>query len=177
MKVIYFFSIAYIELDSWSTRNLQHRITIERKPIVGLKVKAKVLFGLFLVTGYAAAQLEPGSTWWNQSGSMLTIEHIGSDGKITGTYTNGNTNFNCVGTPYPVTGWVSGNVITFTVSWNNRHESCGSLTAWTGFYEDGKITALWQLVREGTAATDKIYRGEAVFTPKPPGQSGEVQRE
>ena len=104
------------------------------------------------------------SVWKNQDGSLLYIENIDSEGQITGIYINWASGYNCQGTPYPVTGWVYGTAITFTVKWENTEENCQSLTAWTGFYADNQITTFWELVEEGTTSTDQILQGEDVFT-------------
>jgi hypothetical protein len=55
-----------------------------------------------------------------------------SEGRITGFYINRATGFHCIGSPYPVTGWVldGTNTITFTVKWENtRHLSAASQKA------------------------------------------------
>lgn len=108
------------------------------------------------------------STWKNQSGSVLHIEDIDSEGKITGLYVNHESGYQCKDTPYPVTGWVleGTNTITFTVKWENTHQNCQALASWTGFVsEDRKtITTLWQLVQNETNDSGQIRKGEDVFT-------------
>lgn len=107
------------------------------------------------------------SVWENQSGSYLYIDQIKPDGQLVGHYINNDTHFHCVGTPYPLTGWViSGtNTITFTVKWDNSYANCQSLTSWTGFLnsEGSRITTLWQLVSNGTTSTRQIVQGSDTF--------------
>lgn len=118
--------------------------------------------------GVCAAQSAGETAWTNQSGSTLYIEDIDSEGGITGFYVNRATGFNCIGTPYPVTGWVldGTNTITFTVKWENTSENCQSLTSWTGFFSsDGQtITTLWQLVSNGATKSSQILTGSDSFT-------------
>jgi hypothetical protein len=107
--------------------------------------------------------IQESSTWTNQRGSILHIDKVDSAGPITGYYINRAENFNCKDTRYPVTGWIYGTAITFTVKWENTKESCNSITAWTGFYYQGKITTLWQLVPDKAESTKQIIQGEDVF--------------
>lgn len=105
------------------------------------------------------------SAWNNQSGSTLYIESIDpNSGLLTGTYINKASGYGCQNHPYPVTGWVYGTAITFTTNWKSSGESCNSITSWTGFYDKGKITTLWQLVINGSTSTSQILQGEDVFT-------------
>lgn len=128
---------------------------------------------LAMADGHDAKTLSPESgssvnalsAWTNQSGSTLYIDTISPGGQITGTYINRASGYRCRNSPYPVTGWIHGATITFTVKWQNQSESCNSLTAWTGFIENmDKITTLWQLVRNGTTNTGQILKGTDVFT-------------
>jgi hypothetical protein len=112
-----------------------------------------------------ADQVQAGSAWVNQLGSVLHIDSVGSNGQLTGTYVNKAPGFRCQGTPYPVAGWVYGTAITFTTRWQNPSESCNSITSWTGFYSQGQIKTLWQLVVNGSSNTGQILQGSDVFTP------------
>jgi len=105
------------------------------------------------------------SAWTNQSGSTLYIDSIAPTGQITGHYINRAQGYGCQNTSYPVTGWVYGTAITFTVKWENPAESCNSVTSWTGFYYQGAITTLWQLVVNGSTNTSQIIQGEDIFKP------------
>lgn len=105
------------------------------------------------------------SAWTNQSGSTLHIDSISPAGQITGHYINRAPGYGCQNTPYPVTGWVYGTAITFTVKWENATEACNSITSWTGFYYEGVITTLWQLVVNESKDKRQIIHGEDVFKP------------
>nr|7OUQ_A Chain A, wilavidin [Gammaproteobacteria bacterium]7OUQ_B Chain B, wilavidin [Gammaproteobacteria bacterium]7OUR_A Chain A, wilavidin [Gammaproteobacteria bacterium]7OUR_B Chain B, wilavidin [Gammaproteobacteria bacterium]7OUR_C Chain C, wilavidin [Gammaproteobacteria bacterium]7OUR_D Chain D, wilavidin [Gammaproteobacteria bacterium]7OUR_E Chain E, wilavidin [Gammaproteobacteria bacterium]7OUR_F Chain F, wilavidin [Gammaproteobacteria bacterium] len=105
------------------------------------------------------------SAWTNQSGSTLYIQSVDPSGSLSGYYINRAAGYGCQNTPYPVTGWVYGTAITFTVLWENATESCNSITAWTGFYYQGQITTLWQLVINGSTSTGQIISGEDIFKP------------
>lgn len=105
------------------------------------------------------------SAWTNQSGSTLYIDSVAPSGQLTGSYINRAQGFGCQNTAYPVTGWVYGTAITFTVLWENAVESCNSITSWTGFYFQGAITTLWQLVMNGSTSTGQIVQGSDVFKP------------
>jgi hypothetical protein len=83
--------------------------------------------------GPAAAQQAPAvsSVWVNELGSTMTIQSVGTDGLITGTYV---TAVGCgAGTVRPLTGWWNNSAMTFTVNW----QECNSLTSWTGNYNAG----------------------------------------
>lgn len=104
------------------------------------------------------------SSWTNQRGSTLTIDSIDSNGMLSGTYINRAAGFDCQNIAYPVTGWVYGTAITFTTIWQNVQESCNSITAWTGFYYNGEISSLWQLVKNGSTDPAQIMQGQDSFT-------------
>lgn len=92
------------------------------------------------------------SVWRNENGSTLSIETIDPNTKnFTGSYINRNTAFSCVGTPYPVTGWVLGSFIAWSVRWDNQFENCNSLTSWAGFVQNGKLSTDWILVYQSPA--------------------------
>lgn len=110
-------------------------------------------------------ELQALSAWTNQSGSTLFIDSISANGQLTGTYVNRAPGYQCQNSPYPVTGWVYGTAITFTTIWKNSSESCNSITAWTGFYYQGQIKTLWQLVINGSTNTNQIIQGEDTFSP------------
>lgn len=105
------------------------------------------------------------SAWTNQSGSTLYIDAVSPNGQITGHYINRAQGYNCQNISYPVTGWVYGTAITFTTLWQSTAESCNSITSWTGFYYNGQISTLWQLVINSSTNTNQIIQGSDVFTP------------
>ena len=103
------------------------------------------------------------SAWTNQSGSTLYIDAISPNGQVAGHYINRAQGYNCQNISYPVTGWVYGTAITFTTIWQSSTESCNSITSWTGFYYNGQISTLWQLVVNGSTSTKQIMQGSDVF--------------
>ena len=109
------------------------------------------------------------SAWTNESGSTMTLE-FGPGNAVSGTYINRNEGFNCQNTPYPLTGWVVGNFISFSVAWDNVYENCNSVTAWSGFAEaDGgsvQIVTLWTLAFQGPSGPE-IENGKDAFRPLP----------
>ncbi len=106
------------------------------------------------------------SAWTNQSGSTLYIDAVNpSTGQLSGHYINRAQGYNCQNIAYPVTGWVYGTAITFTTIWKSSTESCNSITSWTGFFNKGQLSTLWQLVIGGSTSTSQIVQGSDVFTP------------
>ena len=114
------------------------------------------------------------STWTNESGSMMTLE-FGPGNAVSGSYINHAEGFNCQGTPYPLTDWVVGNFISFSVAWDNVYENCNSATAWSGFAEaDGgsvQIVTLWTLAFQGSSGPE-IETGKDAFKPLTKIESG-----
>ncbi|MHA1152691.1 MAG: avidin/streptavidin family protein [Alphaproteobacteria bacterium] len=116
-----------------------------------------------LVQGWAVAAQQPlaaSSVWVNELGSTMTIQTVGSDGLITGTYV---TTVGCgAGKVRPLRGWYNGGAITFTVNW----QECNSLTSWTGNITSSGVTiaTLWQLSVSGPAQWDSIVAGADTFT-------------
>lgn len=130
---------------------------------------AVVVTVLFSISAYADSSrttpLKALSAWTNQSGSTLYINTIGSNGLLTGTYINRAQGYGCQNISYPVTGWVYGTAITFNTIWQSTTESCNSITAWTGFYYQGKISTLWQLTINGSTDISQIIKGSDTFKP------------
>lgn len=115
----------------------------------------------------ASQALQALSAWTNQSGSILFIDQVAPNGQMTGRYINRAAGYHCQNIPYPVTGWIYPNQtgITFTTLWKSPQESCNSITSWTGFYYNGKISTLWQLVVNGSTNTGQILQGSDTFMP------------
>ena len=116
-----------------------------------------------LVQGWTVAAQEPlaaSSAWVNELGSTMTIQTVGSDGLITGTYV---TAVGCgAGTARPLRGWYNNGAITFTVNW----QECASLTSWTGNIAPLGVTiaTLWQLSVSGPPKWNSIIAGANTFT-------------
>lgn len=127
-----------------------------------------ILVAVFSVSAIAhaasPAKLQALSAWTNESGSTLYIDTVESNGLLTGTYINRAAGYQCQNISYPVTGWVYGTAIIFTTIWESTTESCNSITSWTGFYYQGKIQTLWQLVINGSSSTSQILQGTDTFT-------------
>jgi hypothetical protein len=128
------------------------------------------VFAVILLNSHALGQdkneiLEAGSIWTNQSGSTLCIQGVDPNGMLSGYYINREQGYGCQNTQYPLTGWIFGTAITFTVIWDNSTESCNSITSWTGFYYNGVITTLWQLVVNGSTSVNQIAQGKDIFSP------------
>lgn len=102
--------------------------------------------------------------WVNQSGSVMNFS-VSTDGQITGTYVNNAAGTGCQGTPYPLTGWVYGNNIAWSVAWTNATANCNSVTAWGGYYDPGtnSLQTSWVLAYQGTSGGG-IEQGTDVFT-------------
>jgi hypothetical protein len=151
----------------WDNKNKE--VTM-RKTLIG-RLFSIVIVSLICITAtYAdsgvsisAHSIPTPSAWDNQSGSTLTINPISSTGLITGTYTNRASGYGCQNTAYPVTGWAYGTAITFKTIWQNASESCNSITAWTGFLNQGKMSTLWSLTINGSSSTAQIVRGNDTF--------------
>jgi hypothetical protein len=81
--------------------------------------------------------LLPQTTWANDH-ARFTIQSIDSEGKLTGTYENIGPNFSCAGQVFPVTGWVDGEKISYSVRRKNPG-NCTPVEAWTGFVREGEL--------------------------------------
>lgn len=123
-------------------------------------VAAAMLIVSTVYGGVAVAQQLSADTtfvWVNQLGSKMTTSW-GADGLITGTYVSA---VGCgAGTVRPLSGWWNNSAMTFTVNW----QECNSLTSWTGNYESGTLTTLWQLSVSGPPEWNSIVAGADTFT-------------
>lgn len=66
-----------------------------------------------------------------------------------------------------VSGWLEGNLISWSVRWKNANADCKSITNWTGYVASGKIFTDWDLVY--TAADTGLpahLKDSNVFQPK-----------
>lgn len=108
------------------------------------------LFSLFLLVfatpALADDHLVP-SVWENQSGSMLYLDTIDSEGGMTGRYVNGAAGYRCQGIEYPVSAQLFDPLISFRVIWIAEAETCHTLTNWTGVIDGDVIDTEWSLVR------------------------------
>ena len=108
------------------------------------------------------AESEMTYTFKNELGSIMKMEIPYGGGLITGTYTSGVSDPNT----YPLTGYVVGNCVTFTVGYTNEGSTC----AWAGqaiYNTDGlwEIPTLWHLVVPNVdeETWDDTYAGSDLF--------------
>ncbi len=120
----------------------------------------------FASVGYAQG-IKPGSEWVNTSGSEMKITNIEADGSISGTYINRAEGFSCKDESMTLSGWIDGDLVTFSVRWKNSNVDCNSLTNWTGYYASGKIFTDWDLmfVSAQTGLPTRLSDSN-VFSPK-----------
>jgi len=89
----------------------------------------------------------------------MTVK-VGPSGTLSGTY---KTAVGCgAGKSRPLTGFCNGYAVTFSVNW----QECVSTTAWSGTYNNGKLTTLWQLVLAKQPSWDSIMAGSDTFSEK-----------
>lgn len=103
----------------------------------------------------AAQSLQPNSTWTNQRGSTLTILALKPDGSFTGSYVDHEPGGACRDSPYPASGWIDGQKITFAVRWASAAANCQAITSWTGYLGSKGMLTEWVLVY--------IKRGQPAF--------------
>ena len=84
-----------------------------------------------------AESLAPQTTWVNDH-AQLVIQSVDSQGQLAGTYTNRGAGFGCAGRAFPVTGWIDGDMISFTVL-RQEPANCTTIQAWTGFVREGQL--------------------------------------
>ncbi len=125
-----------------------------------------ILWAAMAVPAQAQSKLVAGSKWVNEVGSVLTIEKVGSNGMLSGTFLS---QIGCGhGKPQPMTGWFypgkSGGAITFSVIWRD----CDSVTAWVGQYNysSNVFSTLWYLSFAALPAWNGIAAGSDLFKPQ-----------
>lgn len=130
-------------------------------------VKTYALAACFtlLSTAVMGQSLSPGSVWTNTRGSIFTITDINAEGYLTGTYVNKAAGFGCQNEPMAVSGRVKGNLLSFTVRWENANVDCNSITSWTGYSESDQIFTDWDLVFIGSGTGKPTHmKDSSVFT-------------
>ncbi len=110
------------------------------------------------------------TTWVNELGSIMTID-VGSDGSVSGTYVNNAQGTGCQGTPYVLSGRITGNTIAFSVAWSNGTANCNSVTGWAGYAQVAanntiQIVTQWNLAYI-TSTGGQIQNGADLFTYQP----------
>jgi avidin family protein len=92
---------------------------------------------LALPTAATAQSPAPQTTWANDH-AQFVIQSIDADGRLAGTYTNHGAGFGCAGRAFPVTGWIDGDMVSFTVH-RKEPANCTTIQAWTGFVREGQL--------------------------------------
>ena len=113
----------------------------------------------------ATDPLDFNGLWKNELGSEMRIDQQGE--ALRGHYKSFKNDAGEVAANGPLTGWVSGKVIAFTVNW----DGLDSITSWVGQHVEGddgpRLVALWQMVKtvpDGSeweainAGTDTFWR-------------------
>ena len=100
-----------------------------------------------------------GKTWSNELGSEMQLA-INSSGIISGRY---KTALGCGKDKWrDLSGVCNGYAVTFSVNW----QECDAITAWSGTYENGKLTTFWHMVSAKTPKWDSIISGTDTFIQK-----------
>jgi hypothetical protein len=114
-----------------------------------------------------AQSLAPGTTWVNDHGSTLTITGVGPDGRLTGTYSNSQQDYPCRNIAFPLTGWIDGRFIAYSMRAKTATVDCGTITSWTGILDDGKLYAEWSLASiDPRTKKPMLDRGRDVYRVK-----------
>lgn len=93
-----------------------------------------------LMSGPALAhgQTVAGPTVWANDHARLVIQSVDAEGRLSGTYENFGGGFSCAGLVYPVTGWIDGDRITYSVR-RKDPRNCTSVQSWTGLVRGGML--------------------------------------
>ncbi len=134
---------------------------------LALAFVAGIVAGILTATPAAVAQdnaLATASSWVNQNGSVMSFSLM-ANGTISGTYVNNAPGFQCQGTPYPLTGFINGNTIAWSVQWNNANQNCNSVTAWGGYYDANAmmIVTNWVLAYQQASGGGATQLGKDMF--------------
>ena len=122
---------------------------------------------LAMATASHAQAPAPQTRWVNDHGSELFIESVGPDGRLAGTYSSSAPNFQCRNIAFPLTGWLDGERVAYTVQWKNDKVNCNQITSWTGFAHGGRIFVEWSLVYFDTIeGRQSLSRGFDQYRPK-----------
>lgn len=113
-------------------------------------------------TGVGFAQsFQENASWTNQHGSQLRIDAIAPNGSFSGSYVN--RTGSCKDRTYPVTGWIDGQKISFTVRWANAAADCQGITSWTGYLGAKGVLTHWTFVHFNHSGNPVLTSGTDVF--------------
>jgi hypothetical protein len=109
-----------------------------------------------------AQSFQANATWTNQHGSTLTIQAIAPDGSFTGSFVNRSPG-PCDNERFPVSGWIDGQKVSFTVRWANANADCEAITSWTGYRGRNGVLARWLLVHFNRNGIPILSSGTDIF--------------
>lgn len=122
-------------------------------------------------------------TWYNELGSVMTLEANGSS--VTGTYQtavgDAQGRYPLVGATEP-SSRIGSQAVGFVVAWVNEYTNAHSVTAWSGQYQivDGEeeIVTQWLLTQETPPRDDwaSTYIGHDLYTRQPPSEDKVARR-
>jgi hypothetical protein len=136
--------------------------------VIVMRLFALPLLYMLLIPQAAIGQtLQPGTTWVNEGGSELTINTIGNDGSLAGTYVNKVEGFDCKDEPMTLSGWLEGALVSFSVRWKSANKDCKSITSWTGYLASGRLFTDWDLIyTSASTGLPAHLKNSNVFRPK-----------
>lgn len=112
----------------------------------------------------AQSPVKAGASWVNEYGTVLRIDDVASNGRLSGTVTT-RAGWGA-GEAQPMTGWYfrHGGAITFSVYW----DGCESLTAWMGRINTatGGFQAMWYVAGAAVPPGSGVVAGSNLFTPR-----------
>lgn len=117
-----------------------------------------IIYTIFISTASATTKNLSGTQWVSKNyHSIFRITSVSKNGLLIGTYQNQAPQYPC-NSIYLVTGWLYGDVISFTTKWQNSIESCNSITIWIGKLNvaSDQISVNWDLVRDGYARQEGV---------------------
>jgi len=109
-----------------------------------------------------AQSFQANATWTNQHGSTLTIQAIAPDGSFAGSFVNRSPG-PCGNERFPVSGWIDGQKVSFTVRWANANADCEAITSWTGYRGRNGVLARWLLVHFNRNGIPILSSGTDIF--------------
>lgn len=115
---------------------------------------------LCLSSAATAQSPEPRAIWVNDY-AQFVIDSIDADGKLAGTYTNYGRGFGCADRPFPVIGWIDGNMISFTVLRRNP-ANCTPIQSWTGVVRDGQLLVEYIALKSDGGQTS-LFKGSDTY--------------
>lgn len=118
--------------------------------------------------GAAGAQsFTPQTAWANDHGSTLTIREIGADGRLSGTYSFNIPGYACRNIDFPLTGWVDGDRIAYTMRAKTASADCGFVVSWTAVIREGRLEAEWvRADADPRSGRSILVHGTDLYRPK-----------